>query len=86
MSVSTKVTLFLEQKVPVPLFQGQKYLFFVFSVNSCDAESDGLELFHDSRPDRLDPQTGEAPVGVEEDEVGLARTGKTQMKKVKRIF
>ena len=38
-------------------------------------EPHGLELFNDPGPDRLDPQAGEAPVRVEQDKVGLARTG-----------
>jgi hypothetical protein len=43
------------------------YLFLVFGVDCGDAEPHWLELLNDPRPDGLDPEAGEAPVGVEKD-------------------
>lgn len=37
-------------------------LFFMFSVNGCNSESDRLELFHDPGPDGLNSQASETPV------------------------
>ena len=53
------------------------HLFFVFSVNCGDTETNWLKLFNDPGPDGLDPQAGETPVGVEQDEVWLASTATT---------
>ena len=61
------------------------HLFFVFSVNCGDTETNWLKLFNDPGPDGLDPQAGETPVGVEQDEVGLAGTATTTKVIVARI-
>ena len=50
-----------------------RQLLLVLRVDGGEAEADGLELLDEVGPRRLRLAAGEAPVGVEHDEVGLSR-------------
>jgi hypothetical protein len=43
-------------------------------MNCGNAETDRFQFLHDPGPDGLDPQASETPVGIEQDQVRLART------------